>query len=39
MTPGKQTSHSGVAEICNDEGLADKLWNWTESELDGLEEL
>lgn len=38
-TPGKQSSTSGVAEICGDEGLADKLWEWTEKELGDLEAL
>lgn len=39
-TPGKPTKYgTGVAEICNDEELADKLWEWTESELEGLEAL
>lgn len=37
--PGALTSYSGVAEICNDEGLADELWKWTENEIDGLEPL
>lgn len=38
-TPGKQTSYSGVAEICGDESLADRLWEWTEKELGDLEPL
>ena len=38
-TPGEPTSYSGMAEICRDEGLEDKLWKWTEHELEGLEQL
>ena len=38
-TPGKPTSYSGVADICSDEGLADKLWEWTENELKGIGKL
>ena len=38
-TPGKPNSHSGMAEICNDTGLADQLWAWTEKELEGLKAL
>ena len=37
--PGEPTSYSGVAKICSDEDLADKLWEWTEKELGGLEKL
>ncbi|KAL8861953.1 MAG: hypothetical protein Q9178_001823 [Gyalolechia marmorata] len=35
-TPGKPNSYSGMTELCHDEGLADKLWKWTEQELEGL---
>ena len=39
-TPAKKKkSFSGVAEICSDEALADKLWTWTEKELEGLQAL
>lgn len=38
-TPGEKTSYSGVAEICSDEGLADKLWKWTQNELEDLQKL
>lgn len=36
---GKQKSVSGMADICKDEALADRLWEWTENELAGLKEL
>ena len=35
----KATRSSGKAEICDDERLADKLWDWTEQELKGLKTL
>ncbi len=35
-TPGELNSYSGVAEISGDEGLADRLWEWTEKELKDL---
>lgn len=38
-TPGKPNSYSGMAEICDDERLADELWDWTEKELKDLEAL
>ncbi|KAL8983366.1 MAG: hypothetical protein Q9177_004999 [Variospora cf. flavescens] len=38
-TAGKLNSYSGMAEICNDEDLADQLWEWTEKVLKGLEPL
>ena len=37
--PGPQASSSGIAEICNDETLAERLWKWTEDELEDLREL
>ncbi|KAL9124511.1 MAG: hypothetical protein Q9217_006165, partial [Psora testacea] len=38
--PGKLTkTGTGVAEICSDERLAEKLWKWTENELESLEAL
>lgn len=36
-TPGKPNSYSGMAAICDNEALADRLWEWTEKELDGLD--
>ena len=38
-TPGKPNSYSGKAKICDDENLADRLWEWTEKELSDLEAL
>ena len=37
--PGEPNSYSGMTEICKDEGLADRLWEWTVKELEGLEPL
>ncbi|KAK3712116.1 hypothetical protein LTR37_009207 [Vermiconidia calcicola] len=37
--PAKKSLMSGVAAICSDEDLADRLWEWTETELEGLEHL
>ena len=38
-TPGEPTSHSGMAALCSNAESADKLWEWTEKELEGLESL
>ncbi|KAL8883422.1 MAG: hypothetical protein Q9192_007173 [Flavoplaca navasiana] len=35
--PGKPNGYSGMAAICDDEELADRLWEWTEDELNGLD--
>jgi len=33
-----QATSSGIAEICHDEALADRLCKWTKEELEGLQE-
>ena len=36
---GKAARTSGMANICDDDRLADKLWDWTDHELESLEPL
>ncbi|KAL8662416.1 MAG: hypothetical protein Q9202_004737 [Teloschistes flavicans] len=38
-TPGKPRSTSGMTELCRNERLANRLWEWTEKELKELEPL